>query len=111
MNKPCSILMNICAIFFLTATISTANAQQDDLDGAQLYLAKACAGCHGIDGESPKLPLYPHVAGQNIGYLYNQLRDIKHGHRNNGLSIVMKGIMTAVSDEEMLAIATWLSKQ
>ncbi|MBT2971639.1 MAG: cytochrome c [Candidatus Thiodiazotropha sp. (ex Ctena orbiculata)] len=91
--------------------ISTAYAQNSDDDTASLYLAKACAGCHGVDGRSPVKPYYPKVAGQNEAYLYNQLRDLKNGSRSNSQSNIMKGIMTAVSDEEMRAIAAWLAKQ
>ena len=39
------------------------------------------------------------------------MKDIKSGARSNGQSAVMKGIVAAVSDDELKAIAEWLSKQ
>ncbi|MEW8508504.1 MAG: cytochrome c [Candidatus Thiodiazotropha sp.] len=111
-------MMNIstCRVWSLFALIAgflipAAHAQDSDAETASLYLAKACAGCHGVDGRSPTTPYYPKIAGQNTTYLYNQLRDLKNGSRNNSQSGVMKGIMTAVSDDEMRAIAAWLAKQ
>ncbi|MET0068849.1 MAG: cytochrome c [Candidatus Thiodiazotropha sp.] len=108
--------ISICKALSLLGLIAsflsaTAHAQNSDADSASLYLAKACAGCHGVDGRTPATPYYPKVAGQNEAYLYNQLRDLKNGNRNNSQSSIMKGIMTAVSDEEMRAIAAWLAKQ
>ncbi len=81
------------------------------LDGAQLYQTKVCLACHGMDARTPTMPIYPRIAGQNADYAYNQMRDIKSGAWANGQSIAMKGIMAAISDEEMRAIANWLSTQ
>ncbi len=77
--------------------------------GANLYTAKTCAACHGPDAQTPIMPLYPKLAGQNEEYALNQMKDIKSGARNNGMTVAMKGIMPMVSDEEMAAIAKWLS--
>jgi len=105
-------LYALCASTALLAgVLSTATAQDAAPDGAQLFVAKACMACHGADGRTPTMPLYPKIAGQNAGYLYNQLRDIKNGSRNNGQSMVMKGITANVSDEEMRTIANWLAAQ
>lgn len=80
-------------------------------DGAQLYQAKACAACHGPDGRSPTLPVYPKIAGQSADYAYNQMRDIKNGARKNGQSIAMQGIMAMVNEEEIRILADWLATQ
>lgn len=77
--------------------------------GAELYKSKTCFSCHGADANSPIMPIYPRLAGQNAVYLTNQMRDIKSGTRNHGQTMVMKGIMANVSDEEIQAIAEWLS--
>ncbi len=100
-------------VFLLTVTIANSStfAEDTEKDSASLYLAKACAGCHGVDGRTPATPYYPIIAGQNEAYLYNQLRDMKNGSRSNSMSSVMKGIMSAVSDREMRIISAWLSKQ
>nr|WP_305792900.1 c-type cytochrome [Sedimenticola hydrogenitrophicus] len=79
--------------------------------GAALYTAKGCVACHGAGGTAPIMPTYPKVAALPEPYIVNQMKDIKSGARSNGQSAVMKGIMATVSDEEMQAIAAWLSKQ
>jgi cytochrome c len=78
-------------------------------DGAALYLSKGCVACHGADAKTPVVPQYPKVAGQNKTYVLQQLQDIKSGKRNNGMSAVMAATMAAVSDEEMDALATYIS--
>ena len=79
------------------------------LDGAELYQKKTCFACHGKDAKSPILPIYPKLAGQNAGYAAQQMKDIKSGARANGQAAAMKGVMHLVSDEEIDAIAQWLS--
>jgi cytochrome c len=80
--------------------------------GGILYATPAkggCVACHGKDAKTPLLPVYPRLAGQNKGYLLQQMKDIKSGARNNGQTAAMKGVMHMVNDEEMDAIAEWLS--
>ena len=79
--------------------------------GAALYAAKGCAACHGADGKTPIMSIYPKVAALPEQYLFNQMKDIQSGARNNGQSAAMKGIVASVSDEDMKAISAWLSKQ
>ena len=88
-----------------TATTSTMAA-----DGKVIYLQKGCLSCHGADGKTPISPIYPKISGQNAVYLENQLKDIKDGKRNNGLSFSMKPFLTRLSDEDIKALADYLSK-
>ena len=78
-------------------------------DGAALYTAKGCSACHGADAKTPIMPTYPKIAGQSKVYAAQQMQDIKDGKRNNGQTVVMKGIMAAVSEEEISALADYLS--
>jgi cytochrome c len=94
-------LAAVCSL----ATVGQALA----LDGAALYKVKTCWACHGKDANTPIMPTYPKLAGQNADYAYNQMVDIKSGARSNGQSAAMKGVMHLVSDEEMRTIADWLS--
>jgi cytochrome c len=80
-------------------------------DGAALFKSKNCISCHGADAKTPIMPIYPKLAGQNAEYLLNQMKDIKSGARNNGQTAAMKAIIGLVSEEEMKAIAQWLSTQ
>ncbi|MCW8957354.1 MAG: cytochrome c [Gammaproteobacteria bacterium] len=92
--------------------LSSVMGQAYALDGAALFKDPkkgGCTACHGKDAKSPIMPMYPKLAGQNEAYLLQQLKDIKSGKRNNGMSIAMKGIMHMVNEEEMAAIAKYLS--
>ena len=79
-------------------------------DGAKLYQEKTCIACHGKDAKKPLTPAYPKLAGQNAAYAEQQMKDIKSGARANGNSAAMKGVMHLVSDEEIKALADYLSK-
>ncbi|MBL7000989.1 MAG: c-type cytochrome [Gammaproteobacteria bacterium] len=80
-------------------------------DGAALYQAKTCWGCHGKDAKSPLLPIYPRLAGQSADYAFNQMKDIKSGTRANGQAAAMRGVMSLVDEAEMREIANWLATQ
>ena len=80
-------------------------------DGAALYQSKVCFSCHGADANTPIMPVYPRLAGQNAIYIEAQMKDIKSGARSHGQTAVMKGIMANVSDDEIKAIAEWISTQ
>ena len=71
-------------------------------DGAALYKSKTCF-------KTPIMPGYPNIAGQNSDYALQQMIDIKSGARSNGQSAAMKGVMGLVSDEEMKALADYIS--
>lgn len=82
------------------------------LDGKALYenpRKGGCLACHGKDGKTTIMPQYPKLAGQNEAYLLQQMKDIKSGARNNGMTAAMKGVMHMVNEEEMAAIAKHLS--
>jgi len=79
------------------------------VEGDALYNSKGCVACHGADAKTPIMPIYPKLAGQGKEYAVAQMKDIKSGARNNGMTAVMKGIIASVSDAEMEAIAEWLA--
>ncbi|WP_265943237.1 c-type cytochrome [Dechloromonas sp. A34] len=79
-------------------------------DGAKLFAEKTCNACHGAKADKPLMPNYPKLAGQNAAYAEQQMKDIKSGARNNGQTAAMKGVMHLVNDEEIKAIAEYLSK-
>jgi cytochrome c553 len=68
---------------------------------------EVCAGCHGADGK-PIDKLIPAIWGQQLGYLYIQLRDFKRGDRKNE---IMQPIASSMERDEMLAIAEYFSKK
>lgn len=92
----------------LAAVLSTGAALA--ADGASLYTAKTCVACHGADGKTPVLPAYPKIAGQNEAYVLQQMKDIKAGTRNNGMSAAMTAVMSTVSDEEVAILAKYVAE-
>ena len=106
MNKIRSVGLLAGAAVLSLGLVGTAAAA----DGATLYKTKACASCHGPDGDTPIMPTYPKLRGQNPEYAVNQMKDIKSGKRNNGQTAAMKAIIMQVSEDEMKAIAQWRAK-
>jgi cytochrome c len=78
-------------------------------DGEKLFKTKTCSTCHGKDGKTPIMPMYPKIAGQNKEYTLQQMVDIKSGARSNGQSAAMKGVMHLVSDDELKALAEYIA--
>jgi cytochrome c553 len=68
---------------------------------------QVCAGCHGENGK-PVDQTIPNIWGQQIGYLYIQLRDFKRGDRK---SEIMQPIASTFERDDMLAIAEYFSKK
>jgi cytochrome c553 len=69
--------------------------------------AQVCAGCHGADGK-PIDKTIPTIWGQQVGYLYIELRDFKRGDRK---SDIMQPIASSLERQEMLDIAEYFSKK
>jgi len=97
-------------VMTLIAAAFVASPAIAAMDGAALYKDKTCNACHGPKGDKPLMPNYPKVAGQNAAYIEAQMKDIKSGARNNGQTAAMKGVMHLVNDEEIKALADYLSK-
>ena len=102
--------MNVKPLILMLAMLAFNITSVQADEGAELYQAKGCVTCHGETGISPA-PIWPNIAGQHKQYLVAQMKDIKTGKRNNGMSVTMQAIIAAVSDEEIEKIADWLSKQ
>ena len=102
-----SVTISAVSVAAMLLTFFTGVAQA--ADGAELYKTKTCFTCHGQDGKTPIMAGYPKVAGQDKAYSLQQMKDIKSGARSNGQSAAMKGVMHLVNDEEMAALAEYIS--
>ena len=69
--------------------------------------AAVCLACHGEKGV-PADKAIPILFGQNEGYIYIELRDMKKGARKNEQ---MAPIVENMSREDMLALAAYFSAQ
>jgi cytochrome c553 len=67
--------------------------------------AATCAACHGENGV-PIDKTFPVLWGQNEGYVYIQLRDMKKGARKNDQ---MAPIVENMPREDMLALAAYFA--
>jgi len=67
--------------------------------------AAACAACHGEAG-IPIDKAIPAIWGQNEGYIYIELRDMKKGARKNEQ---MEPLVKDMSREDMLALAAYFA--
>ena len=92
-------------------TISAQPSDTAHQAGELLFSERFCASCHGAAGREPVLPSYPVLAGQNAEYLIRQFNDIKNGVRSSGGAPTMSSLVQVVSDEEIVAIAAYLSAQ
>ncbi len=89
----------------LTAVLSVqpaAGAAQSLEQKAQL-----CSACHGTNG-LPQQDTVPNIWGQQLGYLYLQLRDFKSGARK---SEQMAPIAAMLERDDMMALAQYFSQK
>jgi cytochrome c553 len=86
----------------LTATLAWPSAAQSIDQKAQL-----CAACHGANG-TPQQQTAPVIWGQQLGYLYIQLRDFKSGARKNDQ---MSPIAATLERDDMMALAEYISQK
>jgi len=69
--------------------------------------AQLCAACHGADG-IPQQADHPVIWGQQLGYLFIELRDFKYGTRKNDL---MSPIAEGLDRADLLPLATYFSQK
>jgi len=89
----------------VVALFGIANAAQAAGDvAAGQAKAKACAGCHGANGEGVKPN--PAVAGKPEADLVQAMKDYKSGKRVNP---VMKSMVASLSDQDMANVAAYFA--
>ena len=92
--------VRIALLLMMAGTASAA-----DLEAGKARAATACAVCHGPVGLSMQ-PNVPHLAGQPLFYLTEQLRNYRSGKRANE---VMSVIAKPLTDAEIDNLALWYS--
>lgn len=90
---------------FLFAFV-TANASADEY-AALRETIEACAGCHGDRGAS-KEDAFPILAGQELYYLYVQMKDFNSGLRKNE---IMQPVLANLKKQDLFALAKYFSEQ
>jgi cytochrome c553 len=69
--------------------------------------AQLCTACHGENG-APQQKTTPVLWGQQLGYLYVQLRDFKSGARKNDQ---MSAVVATLERDDMMALAQYFSQK
>ena len=95
----------LAASFLVSVTASTVFAS----DGASLYKARNCVGCHQANGKGGGP--FPKLAGKDKAFLVEQFTAIQDGTRKTGMAGTMRvnpGVKKTTA-EEIGAIATYLS--
>ncbi len=69
----------------------------------------ACSACHGPTGSGNVAAKFPQVAGQHAQYTVIQLKAFKAGKRNNDVGEIMRGVAKNMTEEEMEAVAEYIS--
>lgn len=76
--------------------------------GKTLYTK--CVACHGADGKTKALGKSAVIAGQNAADLEASISEYKAGTRNvAGMGMLMKGQVAGLSDEDIKAVAAYIS--
>ncbi len=80
----------------------------------------ACIGCHGMGGEGnrtwqdvltvPPTILTPAIGGQHATYVVTQLKAFRSGERDNDVGAVMRKIARQMSDEQIEAVAEYVTQ-
>ena len=81
------------------------------LNGNSVTGLYGCVHCHGEDGKgkSPNNSVFPVVGGQHKDYLVKQLNDFRSGTRSNDPAGMMGDIAKIMTNEEIDAVAEYLS--
>ena len=69
----------------------------------------ACTGCHGPGGNGNPGARFPQVNGQYAAYIAKTLHDFKAGARGNDLNGMMRSIAARLNEDEIKAVADYMS--
>ncbi len=69
----------------------------------------ACIACHGPRGEGNYAANFPALSGQNAAYIAEQLHAFRSGTRKGGVNDMMAHVVKRMSEEEIQAVASYVS--
>jgi cytochrome c553 len=76
----------------------------DDGDDGRLAI---CSNCHGVALKGTRLA--PGIAGRSPSAIVRQLFDLRAGTRKGANAVAMKGSVAAMTDDDMLVLAAFIS--
>jgi cytochrome c553 len=80
-----------------------------NIEQGEAIYTKHCRQCHGDAGQGNDATFFPSLKGQHYAYLLRQLKWIRDGYRKNA-NEVMLGEVKKLSDDELSAVADYLSR-
>lgn len=96
-------------------TLQSANPELQEL-AETLYRAGneeisvvACSACHSPTGRGNAPAGFPALSGQHAEYTLQQLKDFRSGVRENDVSGMMRTVVKRFTDEELEALANYVS--
>ena len=95
--------LGLIAVFAAAVTALPCGARAQAIE----QRTQLCAACHGDNG-IPQQATTPVIWGQQLGYLYLQLRDYKNGTRKNDQ---MSAVAAVLERDDMLALAQYFSQK
>jgi cytochrome c553 len=107
------------AAYFASRTKMKGAGSNNEL-GKKLFLQGdisrtmvACVNCHGIKGKglTPNTSMFPVIGGQQKDYLRGQLVNFRKGDRTNSPNGIMNRITQKLTDDELEALADYVSGQ
>lgn len=101
--KRVLLLSSLCAALSFGLAVSGVAA-----DGAALY--KSCIGCHGADGSKAAMGSAKPVKGQGAEELYKKMKGYADGSYGGERKVMMTNAVKKYSDEELKALADYMSK-
>jgi len=83
------------------------------LRGEASKMILACVNCHGIKGKGldPNISMFPVIGGQHSDYIRKQLFDFRDRSRTNSPNGIMNAIAKNLTDDEIEAVADYVSRQ
>jgi cytochrome c553 len=108
-------MRHLIAVLISTTALLTSPlvySSGDAANGKNVALQKGCAGCHGVDGNSPT-NTWPKIAGQGEKYLAKQLKAFRDNDVNTSgrANEVMFGFAKTLTDQEIADLAAYFSSQ
>jgi cytochrome c553 len=107
------------AAYFASRTKMKGAGSNNEL-GKKLFLQGdisrtmvACVNCHGINGKglTPNTSMFPVIGGQQKDYIRRQLVNFRKGDRTNSPNGIMNRITQKLTDDELEALADYVSGQ
>ena len=91
----------VLSFFVLLCLAAQGRAEAGDAKAGR-DKAEVCAVCHGLDGLA-KIPEAPNLAGQNEGYLVEQITAFKPGERKNEMMSIVVQKLSPADIEDLAA--------